>query len=137
MHHRRQDALYVLKSAEKMILLVEQDDTVGKQFADEISKKFPDYHIVRLPTIVAALHFTRMVEPALLLIDADLAGGGGLFLYDLLSRRSNLSGVPAIIVGKKLAGCRHELKKRKLVGLSLSMDTGLLLSIMKNVLSCA
>lgn len=129
--------MYALKTAENMILLVEQDDTVGNLFVDAISRKFPDYHIVRLPNMVAALHFTRMVEPALLLIDADLAGGGGLFLYDLLCRRSNMTGVPAIILGKKLDGCQHELEKRNLVGLNLSMDTRALLSTVKNALGRA
>jgi DNA-binding NtrC family response regulator len=136
-YYRRQDAMYALNTAEKTILLVEPDDSVGELFVDTISRKFPDYHIVRLPNIVAALHFTRMVEPALLLIDADLAGGGGLFLYDLLNQRSNMAGVPAIILGKQLDGCRHELEKRNLVGLSLSMDTRVLLSTVKHALSRA
>jgi DNA-binding response OmpR family regulator len=134
-YHRRQDAAYVLNTQEKMILLVEQDDAVGDMFVEAISKKFSDYHIVRLPNMVAALHFTRVVQPALLLIDADLGGGGGIFLYDLLSRRSNLTHVPTIILGKQLDGSyRRELAKRKLVGLSLPMDTRLLLSTVKNAL---
>ena len=136
-YHRSQDTMYVLNKQEKVILLVERDNVVGDVFVDAISRKFPAYRLVRLPNIVAALHFTRTVQPALLLIDADLAGGGGIFLYDLLSRRSNLAGVPAIILSKKLDGCQCELEKRKLVGLSLPMNTHLLLSTVKNALNCA
>jgi DNA-binding response OmpR family regulator len=136
-YHRRQDAMYVLKTKAKMILLVEQDDAVGDLFVDAISGEFPDYHVVRMANMVSALNITRMVEPALLLIDADLAGGGGIFLYDLLSRRSNLNGVPAIILGAGLENCRCELEKRKLIGLNLPMDTHLLLSTVENVLGRA
>ena len=136
-YHRSQDTMYVLNRQKKMILLVEQDDAVGDMFVEAMSRKFREYAIVRVPNIVAALHFTRMVQPALLLIDADLAGGGGIFLYDLLSQRSNFMHVPVIILSKKLDGCRCELEKRKLVGLSLPMNTRLLLSTVKNALGCA
>lgn len=114
------------------ILIVEDDAGIGAFLTEMISLLTP-YQPVLVSDGLEALRVVREVKPILFLLDYHLPHMHGLDLYDRLHAIKELEQVPAIMVSAVLP--QHELKQRKLVGITKPFNLARLLDAMQHLLA--
>jgi CheY-like chemotaxis protein len=102
-------------SQEKVILVVEDDDSIGSMLLETLSQETP-YKPVLVNDGFEALEAVRSTKPDLFITDYRLPNMNGIELYDRLRRTRNFDNTPAIIMSAYLP--EDEVRKRRLIGLS-------------------
>ncbi len=102
-------------SLEKVILVVEDDDSIGSMLLETLSQETP-YKTVLVNDGFQALQAVRSTKPDLFITDYRLPNMNGIELYDRLRRTRNFDDTPAIIMSAYLP--EEEVRKRQLIGLS-------------------
>lgn len=78
-------------------VLIVEDDAVGRQILFTALKN-AGYQPALAPDAVAALSLTRQLQPAAIILDLGLPGGGGFVFLERLAMIPALSTIPVIIV---------------------------------------
>lgn len=103
----------------KTILLVEDDENIGEVLVQAITQETP-YLAVLVADSEAALDTVQGIKPNLFILDYQLPHLNGIELYDCLHQTAGLEHVPAIMISARLP--RHELEKRKIIGMNKPLD---------------
>jgi len=102
-------------SLEKVILVVEDDDSIGSMLLETLSQETP-YKTVLVNDGFQALQVARSTKPDLFITDYRLPNMNGIELYDHLHRTCVLANTPTIIMSAYLP--EEEVRKRQLISLS-------------------
>jgi CheY-like chemotaxis protein len=79
----------------KVVLVVEDEPTIGQLIADAISDE-PGYCAIHVSASGAALEATKHVTPDVMVVDVRLPGMSGFELYDRLKRDPRTSQIPVL-----------------------------------------
>ena len=102
-------------SKQKMILVVEDDNSIGSLLVDALVQETP-YNAMLVTDGYQALNVVQKIKPCLFITDYCLPYMNGIELYDQLHSSKVLEGVPAIIISA--APPEDEVRKRQLVSLN-------------------
>ena len=117
---------------QKTVLIVEDDDEIGRLLVLLISQETP-YQACLVHSGKEALWIVQEIEPVLFLFDYYLPSMTGLQLFDQLHAQQEFAAIPAIIISANLPV--NELEKRHLVGLAKPFDLDKLLDAIERVVS--
>lgn len=117
--------------ARKVILIVEDDASIGELLALVISQE-SDYQPMVVQTSMQALEVIGEVKPDLLIIDYYLAKENGLDLYDQILSRSGFEATPAVFLTAANEQLHLTFEKRQLVVLEKPFDLDTLLDTIVN-----
>ena len=81
--------------ARKVVIVVEDEPTIGALIADAISDE-PGYCAIHVGGPAAALEATKQVTPDVMVVDVRLPGMSGFELYDRLKKDPRTSRVPVL-----------------------------------------
>lgn len=103
----------------KIILVVEDDRDIGEVLVEAITAESP-YQAMLATDGLDALRMVQGIKPDLFILDYHLPGMNGIEAYDRLHAIETLADVPALMMSARLP--RHELEKRKIVGMNKPID---------------
>jgi CheY-like chemotaxis protein len=95
----------------KVVLVVEDEPTIGQLIADAISDE-PGYTAIHVAASGAALETTKHVTPDVMVIDVRLPGMSGFELYDRLRRDPRTSKIPVLFETASGAEALGEFRRR-------------------------
>ena len=104
---------------DKTVLIVEDDDEIGKMLVLLLSLETP-YHVRLVHSGREALWAMKEIRPVLFLFDYYLPQMTGIELYDQLHACKEWEAVPIIMMSANLP--TPELKKRHIVGIAKPFD---------------
>lgn len=116
----------------KTILIVEDDDSIGKFLVMALSLETP-YIALHVTDGYQALSTISTIRPDLVITDYRLPRMDGLELYDLLEKKHFIEHTPVIVMSAYLP--EQEIKKRKLIGMSKPFELDDLLSMVQQLLA--
>ena len=116
----------------KTILLVEDDSNIGEVFAQAIAQETA-YLAILVSDGNEALNTVKSIKPNLFILDYHLPRMNGIELYDTLHAIKGLEQVPAIMMSARLP--RHELEKRKIIGMNKPIDLDEFLQTIEQLLT--
>jgi CheY-like chemotaxis protein len=117
--------------ATKTILVIEDDDSIGRLLVDALSQETP-YKAVLVTDGFQALRAVHSIRPSLFITDYRLPFMDGLELYDRLHAQSELEHTPAIIMSAYVP--QREVEKRHLVKLNKPFELDDLLNTVERLL---
>lgn len=120
------------QQAEKTILIVEDDESIGDFLSLAITQETP-YQVVLVNDGPHALQAARSFHPALLITDYWLPGLNGLELFDRMRSDQELADLSALLISANLP--KRELKQRGVIGIEKPLDLDALLQTVANLLS--
>ncbi len=120
----------------KVILIVEDDEDIGTFLAAALQQETP-YHPILVGDGFAALKAVHDLKPDLVILDYQLPQMNGLEVYDQLRTRPELADVPAILMTAGIGMPRHDMEKRKIVGLSKPLELSMFLEMIDKLLEGA
>jgi len=97
--------------ARKVVLVVEDEPSIGRLIADAISDE-PGYCAIHVGESAAALEATKHVTPDVMVIDVRLPGMSGLELYDRLKQDPRTSRIPVLFETANGAEALGEFRRR-------------------------
>lgn len=106
-------------STVKTVLVVEDDTGIGTFLIQAIQQE-THYQAMLVTDGFQALKVVANIKPGLFILDYQLPRMNGIELYDRLHAISGMEEIPAIIVSARLP--RHEIEKRKIVGISKPLE---------------
>jgi DNA-binding response OmpR family regulator len=95
----------------KVVLVVEDEPTIGRLIADAISDE-PGYSAIHVSASGAALEATKHVTPDLMVVDVRLPGMSGFELYDRLKKDPRTSTIPVLFETANGAEAMGEFRRR-------------------------
>ena len=116
----------------KTILIVEDDDSIGKFLVMALSLETP-YIALHVTDGYQALSAMSTMRPDLVITDYRLPRMDGLELYDLLEKKHIIDHTPVIVMSAYLP--EQEIRKRKLIGMSKPFELDDLLNMVKQLLA--
>jgi len=133
MNNGAQLSLQYGQRARKIILIVEDDESIGELLALAISQE-SDYQPLVARTSTRALEVISQVKPNLLLIDYYLSRENGLDLYDHILARNGFEATPVIFLTAGDEKLHLTFQQRHLVVLEKPFDLENLLRAIENQL---
>jgi len=118
--------------AEKTILVVEDDNSIGEMLVEAVTQETP-YNVVLVNDGIEALQVLHDLRPSLFITDYRLPRMDGLELYDKLRETTASANIPVILMSAYLP--TEEVKKRHLVGLSKPFDLDDFLEALNKILN--
>ena len=118
-------------AASKVILIVEDEAAIGDMLVETIDRETPHRAILVADSSRAFEIITR-VKPDLVLLDYHLPRMTGIELYDHLHATPGLEHLPAILMTAGVL--QHDLRRRKIVGMSKPVEINKLLDIIEELL---
>ncbi len=122
------------RSAQKLILIVEDDAVNADCLASIISQETP-HHVFVVKNSLRALQFVTHIKPQLFILDYRLPDMNALELYDRLHADRDLRDVPALILSAWVECYQDDIKARKLCSLGKPFELDELLSTIENLLA--
>lgn len=116
----------------KTILIVEDDESIGKFLVMAISLETP-YAVSHVTDGYQALNVISTTRPDLVITDYRLPRMNGLELYDVLFLKHIIDHTPVIVMSSYLP--EQEIKKRKLIGMSKPFELDDLLDTVQRLLA--
>jgi DNA-binding response OmpR family regulator len=95
----------------KVVLVVEDEHTIGQLIADAISDE-PGYCAIHVSASGAALEATKHVTPDVMVVDVRLPGMSGFELYDRLKSDPRTSKIPVLFETANGAEAMGEFRRR-------------------------
>jgi CheY-like chemotaxis protein len=102
-----------LLTAEKIILIIEDDKDIGQTLVDIILHATP-YRAVLAANSYQAFQFLRGMTPCLVIVDYQLPVIDGLRFYDIFHGIDRFKTVPAILITASPSAIRHPARERHL-----------------------
>lgn len=121
-----------LQTQKQIILIVEDDETIGQLIALTLLHETPYQPIVAYNGY-EALRVVQEITPILFIFDYQLPSMTGIQLYDQLQRQEELQTVPAIMMSANLP--MAELGKRHILGITKPFDLDVLLNAITQLLA--
>jgi DNA-binding response OmpR family regulator len=121
-----------LQSQQKIILVIEDDASVGACLIEAITQETP-YMAFLVTEVDHALAVLKEVKPNIILLDYMLPHMNGLDLYDYLHAHKPLKDVPVIMISANLP--QQETTRRQLIGLQKPFEIDDLLTTLKETLA--
>lgn len=134
MNNLTQLSLHNGQRARKIILIVEDDASIGELLALVISQE-SDHQPLVARNSMQALEVIGEVKPDLLVIDYYLAKENGLDLYDHILAMSGFEATPAIFLTAADEELRPMFEQRRLVVVEKPFDLDILLQVISSQLS--
>jgi CheY-like chemotaxis protein len=100
-----------MEQRRKVVLVVEDEHTIGQLIADAISDE-PGYCAILVGESAAALEATKHVTPDVVVVDVRLPGMSGFELYDLLKKDPRTSRIPVLFETASGAEALGEFRRR-------------------------
>ena len=116
----------------KTVLIVEDDDSIGKLIAMLLSQEM-HCQTLHVTDGFQALKAVDLIKPALLITDYCLPYMSGLELYDMLQEQKVIEKTPVIMMSAQLP--EQEVKKRKMVGINKPFELDDLLNTVEKLLA--
>ena len=107
------------RMANKAILLVEDDESIGEVLVQAITQE-TSYTVILARNAQDAVKSVEQVKPQLLILDYQLPRMNGLDLYDRLHNMEELRDIPVIMMSAHLP--LQELKKRQITAMNKPID---------------
>jgi DNA-binding response OmpR family regulator len=95
----------------KVVLVVEDEPTIGQLIADAISDE-PGYSAIHVSASGAALAATQHVIPDVMVVDVRLPGMSGFELYDRLKKDPRTSTIPVLFETASGVEAMSEFRRR-------------------------
>jgi DNA-binding response OmpR family regulator len=133
MNNLKQLSLHDGQRARKIILIVEDDASIGELLALIISQE-SDHQPLVARNCMQALEVIGEVKPDLLVIDYYLAKENGLDLYDHILALHGFEATPAIFLTAADVELRPTFEQRQLVVVEKPFDLDILLQTIKSQL---
>jgi CheY-like chemotaxis protein len=95
----------------KVVLVVEDEPTIGALIADAISGE-PGFCAIHVGGPAAALETTKHVTPDVMVVDVRLPGMSGFELYDRLKKDPRTSRIPVLFETASAAEDVSEFRRR-------------------------
>lgn len=115
----------------KTVLVVEDDTGIGTFLIQAIQQE-THYQAMLVTDGFQALKVVSNIKPQLFILDYQLPRMNGIELYDRLHATPGMEEIPAIIVSARLP--RHEIEKRKIIGISKPLELDDFLQIIEHLL---
>ena len=122
----------VMDKNKRIILVIEDDDSIGTFLVEAISQETP-YIAMLVTDGFQALQLVHTIKPCLVITDYRLPNMNGLELYDTLKSMHVLQNTPAILMSAHLPW--QEVQKRNLVGLNKPFELDDLLNTVERLLA--
>jgi DNA-binding response OmpR family regulator len=103
----------------KIILLVEDDDSIGEVLVQAITQETA-YLVILVPDGIEALQKVKSIKPNLFILDYQLPRINGIELYDQLHAIEEFTQTPTIMMSARLP--EKELVGRNIVGMNKPID---------------
>jgi CheY-like chemotaxis protein len=100
--------------ANKLILVVEDDDSIGTMLVDALSQE-TKYSTILVTDGLQALQIMHTYKPSLVITDYRLPYINGIELYDRVHANNDLADVPTILMSAYMP--EEEIKKRQIISL--------------------
>ncbi len=120
------------RQAEKTILIVEDDESIGDFLSLAIAQETP-YQVVLVNDGPHALQAAQSFHPALLITDYWLPGLNGLELFERMRSCQELEELSALLISANLP--KRELKQQGVIGIEKPFDLDMLLQTIARLLS--
>ncbi len=131
MNHAAQLSLHSGQRARKIILIVEDDESIGELLALAITQE-SDYQPLVVRSSLQALEVISQVKPHLLLIDYYLQRENGIDLYDRILARHGFEDTPAVFLTMGDEQLQLIFEQRHLAVLEKPFDLDSLLQTIEN-----
>ncbi len=122
----------VMDKNKRIILVIEDDDSIGTFLVEAISQETP-YKAMLVTDGFQALQLVHTIKPCLVITDYRLPNMNGLELYDTLKSMHVLQDTPAILMSAHLPV--QEVQKRNLVSLNKPFELDDLLNTVERLLA--
>jgi len=132
MSREKQQSLVEEQEAEKTILVVEDDTSIGELVVQTLAQE-THYQAVLVSDGSQALHAIHVFKPKLFILDYRLPDMNGIDLYDKLHTTKGLEDTPGIMISATLP--KRELKQRALVGISKPFELSQLLDTVEKLVA--
>ena len=116
----------------KTILIVEDEASLGDLLVEAISEETP-HRAVHAADGPRAFSIVEHIKPNLFLLDFHLPHMNGIEVYDRLHAIYGLEHIPAILMTAGVL--RHDISRRKIVGMSKPVDLNKLLDLIEELLA--
>jgi CheY-like chemotaxis protein len=116
----------------KTILIVEDEATLGDLLVEAISEETP-HRAVLAADGSRAFNVIEHITPNLFLLDYHLPHMNGIEVYDRLHATNGLEHIPAILMTAGVL--QHDIRRRKIVGMSKPIDLNKLLDLIEELLA--
>ncbi len=123
---------FVIDKNEPVILIVEDDDSIGTFLVEALSQE-TQYKTILVTDGLQALELVDTIKPCLFITDYRLPHMTGLELCDQLKSMQFFENTPAIIMSAHLP--MQEVQKRNMIGLNKPFELDDLLSTVERLLS--
>jgi DNA-binding response OmpR family regulator len=97
--------------ARKVVIVVEDDPSIGALIADAISDE-PGYCAIHVGGPAAAIEATKHVTPDVMVVDVRLPGMSGFELYDRLKKDPRTTKIPVLFETASGSEDVNEFRKR-------------------------
>jgi len=116
----------------KVILVVEDEAAIGDLLVETIARETP-HRAILVADSTRAFNVIQRVKPNLVLLDYHLPGMNGIELYDQLRAIEGLEDLSAILMTAGVL--QHDMRRRKIVGMSKPVDINKLLDLIEELLA--
>ncbi len=116
----------------KVILIVEDEAAIGDMLVETISRETP-HRAILVAESTRAFDVIKRIKPNLLLLDYHLPRMNGVELYDQIHTIEGLEHLPAILMTAGVL--QHDLRRRKIVGMSKPVEINKLLDLIEELLA--
>jgi DNA-binding NtrC family response regulator len=132
MSREKQQSIAEEQEAEKTILVVEDDTSIGELVVQTLVQETP-YQAVLVSDGSQALNAIHDIKPNLFILDYRLPDMSGIDLYDKLHTMQGLEDTPGIMISATLP--KRELKQRALVGINKPFELSQLLDTVEKLVA--
>ncbi|MDQ2886655.1 MAG: response regulator [Chloroflexota bacterium] len=118
--------------AMKLILIVEDDASIGEMLVRAISEETP-HQALLVPDSMHVLEIIKEYRPDLIILDYHLPRMNGLELYDRLQAMEGFENIPTILTTAGVM--QYDFQSRHLIGMSKPVDLNKLLDLIEELLA--
>jgi CheY-like chemotaxis protein len=122
----------IQSTALKVILIVEDEAAIGDLLVETIARETP-HRAILVADSTRAFNVIQRIKPNLVLLDYHLPGMNGIELYDQLRAIEGLEDLSAILMTAGVL--QHDMRRRKIVGMSKPIDINKLLDLIEELLA--
>jgi CheY-like chemotaxis protein len=131
-NHKEHISIQHKPDALKLILIVEDDASIGEMLVRAISEETL-HQALLVPDSAHVLEIIKEYRPDLMILDYHLPRMNGLELYDRLQAIEGFEHIPTILTTAGVL--QYDIQSRHLIGMSKPVDLNKLLDLIEELLS--